>query len=201
MGPLEAAAGLVRKLHFRQEKRVWIHPSSLSRHASYLSHFNNVTTLVFANLVTSVFHEASLVNCFKPLNTSVRTLSFYRPIARPVSLMRTILLFPAVVDIQISSPRWSIAEENLTLHPPPKEEIEFTGILHLRGFGEKWAKFFTLLSTRRLRFQKVRLTWCEFNTSVPMQALLEAVSQGTSALHLAGSGKRGLDFEPLRESG
>ena len=125
----------------------------------YLSHFTNVTTLAFANLATGVFHAVSLVNCFKPFITTVRTLRLCRPITRPTSLVQIILLFSAAVDVQIAFPQWSLVDENVTLHPPLQGEIEFTGVLYLRGFGEKWPEFFTLLSARRLGSQNLRLHW------------------------------------------
>lgn len=115
--------------------------------------------------------------------------------------MQTILLFPAAANIQISFPQWSAVDEHTTFHPPLREEIRFTGALYLCGFGEKWSEFFTLLSARRLRFEKIRLIACELNTSVPAQALLEAVSQSTSTIHLAGIGKRGSDSKLPRELG
>lgn len=187
---LAAAAGLARELHFRQDKVLWIHPVNLLRHMPHLSHFANVTTLVFTNLIATVFHAISPANCFKPFVTSVRTLRLCRPVARPRSLMQIVLLFPAAVNVQISFPRWSVSDENLTLHPHLEEETEFTGILHLRGFEEKWSEFFALLSTCRLRFQKIRLMGCKFNTSTQLQALLESVSQTASAVQLVGVWKR-----------
>lgn len=168
---------------------------------SHLSHFTNVTTIAFANLVAPVFDVASLTNCFEPFVTSVRTLRLSHPIARPTSLMQIVLLFPAAVNVQISSPRWSTTDENVNLHPPLQGEIESTGILQLRGFEEKWSEFFTLLSAHRLRFQKIRLIGCEFSTSVPAQALLEAASQSASTLHLVGFEKRRLDSILSKEPG
>ena len=173
-------------------KRLWIHPAILSRHMSHISRFTNVTTLVFVNLVVGVFDAVSLTNCFEPFIARIRTLRIRHPIARPTSLMQVILLFSAAVDVQISFPQWSVTGENPILLPfLIQEDIGSTGILHLCGFGEKWSEFFTLLSARRLRFQKIRLVGCESNTSTPTQALLEAASQNTSALHLAGPGRRG----------
>ena len=183
-------------------ERLWIHPAILSRHMSHISHFTNVTTLVFVNLVAAVFDAASLTNCFEPFIPRVRTLRIRHPIARPTSLMQIILLFSAAVDIQISFPQWSVAGENPILLPLlVQEDIGFTGILHLCGFGEKWSEFFTLLSARRLRFQKIRLIGCESSTSTPTQALLEAASQSTSALHLAGPGRRGSHSKLSTEPG
>lgn len=196
---LAGIAGLARELHFRQEKHLWIYPANLTRYLSHLSHFSNVTTLVFANLVTGVFDATSLSNCFGSFINGVRTLQIHRPVTRPTSLMQIIVLFSSAVDVQISWPRWSIADANVTLHPPLQEENGLTGTLQLHGFGEKWFGFFALLSARRLRFQKVRLQGCEFSTSSLLQSLLEAVSQSTCTLYLDGPRKRELDFELLRQ--
>lgn len=185
-------ASLTRELHFHQDKRSWVRPTVLAPHLPHLGHFTNVTTLGFANLVTSSFHAASLSDCFGSLITSVRRLRLNRPIARPVSLAQTIFLFSAAVDIEIQYPRWSVVEENAALVGPPPGSLGFTGTLHLRGFGERWPQFFDLLSARPLRFQKTRLMECEFSTPIPTQSLLDAVSGSTRTLHLVGFGNREL---------
>jgi len=196
--PLAGVASLTRELHFSQEKHLWIHPANLPRYSSHLSHFTNVTTLIFTNIVTGVFDAASLSNCFEHFATGVRTLQIHHPITRPTSLMQILVLFSSAVDVQISYPRWSITDANITLHPPIQEESGFTGSLELHGFGEKWFEFFALLTTHRLRFWKVRLQDCEFGTSSLTQSLLEAVSQSACTLHLEGPRKRELDFNLLR---
>ena len=197
--PLAAIAGLAHELHFRQEEHLWIHPANITHYLPHLSHFTNVTTLIFANLVTGIFDETSLSNCFKPFIPVVRTLRIHRPITRPTSLIQIIVLFSSAVDVQISWPRWSIADANVILPPPSQEECGLTGTLQLHGFGEKWSEFFALLSTYRLGFQNVRLEGCELSASYPAQSLLEAVSQSACVLHLDGSGKRGLDFKILKK--
>ena len=192
-------ASLTQELHFHQGKHSWVRPTGLAPYLTHLGHFTNVTTLGFVNLVTSSFHAASLSGCFGSLITSVRRLRLNRPIARPVSLAQTIFLFPAAVDIEIQYPQWSVAEEDVALVYPPPGRLGFTGTLHLRGFGERWPQFFTLLSTRSLRFQKTRLMDCESSTSIPTQSLLDAVSGSTRTLHLVGFGNRKLRPESRRK--
>lgn len=117
-------------------------------------------------------------------------LRLHRPIARPTSLVQTILFFSAAIDIEIQYPRWSIADEDEVLVHPPRGSLGLTGTLHLRGFGERWQQFFALLSAQPLRFQKTRLIGCGFSTSIPTQSLLGAVSRSTRILHLVGFGNR-----------
>ena len=196
-------AGLTREIHFHQATRIWVQPANLLRYTPLLSRFTNVTTLNFGNLFTAAFTATSASKCFKPFIAGVQNLRLYHPITRPTSLMKFILLFSAAVHIQISGPRWSAADEidEIDSNSTPQEESGFTGVLHLHGFGEKWPEFFVLLSARRLRFQKLRLQRCEFNTSVPTQSLLQAVSRSACTLHLEGGGRRGLDFTLSREPG
>ena len=193
-------AGLTREIHFHQATRIWVQPANLLRYTPLLSRFTNVTTLNFGNLFTAAFTAASLSKCFKPFIAGVRTLRLYHPITRPTSLIQFILLFSSAVDIQIFAPRWGIIDE-IDSNSIPQEESGFTGILSLIGFREKWPEFFALLSAHRLRFQKLRLQGCEFDTSVPTQSLLQAVSQNVSSLHLDGDGRRGLGFKRSREPG
>lgn len=80
-------------------------------------------------------------------------------------------------------------EEGFLLHLPPRNS-RLTGMLLLRGFGEKWSQFLTLLSMEKPRFQRARLIECEFNTSIPTQTLLDAVSRNIRTLHLIGFGRR-----------
>lgn len=187
---LGTLASLTQELRFHQERRIWVRPATLTPHITHLARFTNVTTLVFINLVTSSFHAASLSRCFGPFAAGVRRVRLHRPIARPTSLVQTILLFSAAIDVEIQHPRWSVADETEVLVPPPPGELRFTGTLQLRGFGEMWPQFFALLSAQSLRFQKIRLIGCEFSTSAPTQLLLGAVSHSTRTLHLVGFGNR-----------
>lgn len=185
----------MRELRFRQVGRIWIYPKGFSRYIPHLSHFTNVTSLILSNFVTGVFSTASLSHCFQPFFSRVRNLRFHRPITRPGPLMQVILLFSSAINIQISWPRWSIADERIDLFPPLLEGSGLTGTLYLRGLGRKWHEFFTLLSARRLAFHEIRLQACEFNSLVPTQSLLEAVSQSARTLRLSECGKRELGSE------
>jgi hypothetical protein len=187
---LGTLASLTRELRLHQEKRIWVRPATLTPHLTHLARFTNVTTLVFANLVAPSFHATSLSRCFGSFATSVQRLRLHRPIARPTSLVQIILFFSAAVDIEIQSPRWSVADESEVLARPSPGGLRFTGTLHLRGFGERWPQFFALLSAQSLRFQRTRLIGCEFSTSTPTQLLLGAVSHSTRTLHLVGFGNR-----------
>jgi len=188
-------ASLTHELQFHQEQRHWVRPTILVPHLGHLSRFTGITTLVFAGLVTSAFRPASLLGCFRPFVPTVRHLRLHRPITRPESLMQFILFFSTATDIEIQYPRWNTAEEEF----PPHLFLRrpgFTGTLYLRGFGERWSHFFTLLSAERLGFWKTRLIGCEFDTPVPTQSFLGAISQNTRALHLVGFGYRESCFEP-----
>ena len=176
-------------------------PTILTCYAPQLAHFTNVTTLVFTNLVTSVFHASSLSNYLKPLTTVVRNLRVCHPITRPTSLVQLVILFSSADNVQILWPRWSITNENAPLHTPLQSEYGLNGILHLHGFGERWSEFFTLLSAYRLGFRRIRILGCEFKTSAPTQSLFAAVSQSVDALHLDGPGKRRLHSKLPREPG
>lgn len=140
-------------------------------------------------------------DCFKPFAARVRTLRIYQAITRPTLSMKIILLFPAVVNIDISSPRWSSVDEHSTLQPPRREETRFTGFLYLSRFGGEWSEFLTLLSRYKLGFVEVRMVACEFGTSVPTQALLDAVSQSVFGLQLDVDGKRRFNLNLLRKLG
>lgn len=188
-----ALAGLTRELHLLQEKSVWMHPGYLALYQVHLSRFTNVTTLVFVNLVTSAFHAVSLADCFGSFARGVRHLRLHRPVTRPSSLMRCVLLFSSAVDITILDPRWSIVNEREDPPPQVPENAEFTGMLYLRGFVGPWFKFFELFSAQSLKFRKILLICCDFLTSGPAQTLFVATSH-VRTLHLIPTINRVLNF-------
>jgi len=183
-------AGLTCELRFHQEKHLWIHPANLALHQAHLSHFTNVTTLVFVNLVTSPFHAVSLEDCFGSFARSVRHLRLHHPVTRPSSLMHCVLLFSAAVDIEIVHPRWAVVSEREDSPSRLPENAGFTGTLHLRGFSGPWLKFFELLSAQSLRFQRILLVGGNFQSSVPVQSLLVATAHYVRTLHLIAVSNR-----------
>lgn len=183
-------ASLTRELLFHQEKRLWIRPTILAPHLGHLARFTNVTTLAFVGLVTSVFCATSLLDCFGSFVPSMQRLRLHRPITRPKPLVELFLFFSTAIDIEIHCPRWSVTEEGgFHLHPPPRR-ARSVGTLYLRGFGERWAHFFTLLSAEELGFRKTRLVDCQLNTPAPIQSFLDAISRTTHILHLVVFGDR-----------
>ena len=178
--------------------RFWVRPAILVPHLEHLARFTNVTTLVFVGLATSAFCAASLLRCFGSFVPNIQYLRLYRPIARPESLVRFILFFSTATDIEIQYPQWGTSEEDgFAVHPSPRG-VRSTGMLYLRGFRERWPRFFMLLSAVQLGFQKTRLIECEFDDSVPTQSFLSAISQNTRVLHLVGFGHRESRLEPSR---
>ena len=190
---------LTQVLHFRQHKRLWICPVGIAPHLTHLARFTNITTLIFTNLATAAFQTTSLSDYFGSFVPNVRRLQLHFPITRPTSLVRAIILFTSAVDIEIHHPRWSIVEEEEGEEPVPGHQfpgrLGFTGTLLLHGFGEIWSRFFALLSAQPFRFHRMRLIRCEFDTSIPTQSLLGALSRTTRTLHLIGSGHRELGCE------
>jgi len=189
---------LTRQLNFHQEKHLWIHPANLALYQVHLSHFVNVTTLVFVNLVTSPFHTVPLADCFGSFARSVRHLRLHRPVTRPSSLIHCVLLFSAAVDVEILYPRWAVVSEREDTPPRPPENVGFTGTLHLRGFLGPWVRFFEFLSAQSLKFQRASLVDCNFHSSSPVQSLLMATSHYVRTLHLAAVGNRGSNFASFR---
>jgi len=185
-------ASITRELHFRQVKKLWIHPTTLTPYLTHLARFTNVTTLVFANLIAAAFNAASVSHCFGSFATRVQHLRLYRPMARATSLMQIILLFPAVIDIEIRYPLWSPVDKCEVPVSPPSGGLRFSRSLVLEGFGQRWPQFFTLLSAHSLGPKKTTIVWCEFGTSIPTQLFLDAVSRTTRNLELVGFAKREL---------
>lgn len=189
LGSSTVPASLTRELLFHQVKRLWVRPTTLAPHLGHLARFTNVTTLVFVGLATSVFRATSLLDCFGSFVPNIRRLKLYRPITRPKPLVDFVLFFSTAIDVEIQYPRWSVVEEGgLRLHPPPRRS-RFTGLLYLRGFGERWPHFFALLSAEELGFGKTRLIGCQLNTSAPTQSFLDAISRTTRILHLVAFGQ------------
>lgn len=183
-------ANLTRELHLRQGKRFWVRPTTLAPHLEHLARFTNITTLVLVGLATSTFRGASLSDCFGPFVPRIQHLRLNRPVTRPNSLVQLVLFFSAANDIEVQDPQWGAFEEDgFYPHPPPRR-TRLAGTLFLRGFGERWPHFFTLLSAEQLEFRKTRLIGCEFDTSVPTQSFLDAISQNTRILHLVAFGRR-----------
>lgn len=171
-----------------------MHPAKLALHRTHLSHFTNITTLVFVNLVTRPFHTVPLTDCFGSFARNVRRLRLYRPITRPVSLIHCVLLFPAVTDIDISDPQWATQDEDGNTPAPRSGSVRFTGMLHLRGFLGRWVKFLGFLSMQSIGFQRVRLIGCDFQNPTIVRSLLAATSRNVRTLHLVPLCGRELNF-------
>jgi len=183
----DTPARFTKELRFAQTRKLWLHPGTLLSRLPQLYAFSNVQTLVIASLTTSVFHPITLPVFFGHVFPQVLNLRLHYPVACTTSLVRFILTFPNISNLEVQHPRWvkSACGDRSSQGPRGSCRSPFDGTLFLCRFGEKFDEFISLLAEQPINFRKVRLRQCGFSSTPAIHNLLDAISGTLRVLDVA----------------
>ena len=159
----------------------------LDPYLSQLATFSNVQTLVITNLVTPSFNAGALPICFGLTFPQVLSLRLLNPFACPISLLRFILAFPRISNLEVQHPRWTrdITDDNSTLALRDPNVPPLDGRLCLVGLGEKFEEFTSQLAMQGMKFRRFHLLRCGFTNGFAMHSFLDALRGTLTILTVA----------------